>query len=74
MRGVSPSRSHRSDLLARPPCGVRTYEDSVRGWIADPVEQLEELADLLSRGLLSREEFEHHKAKVIDGGATFHGL
>ena len=65
MRGVSTSRSHRSDLLARPPCGVRTYEDSVRAWIIDPVEQLEELADLLSRGLLSREEFEHHKAKVI---------
>ena len=42
------------------------------GWIVDPVEQLAELADLLSRGLLSRDEFEHHKAKVIDAsGATF---
>ena len=31
----------------------------------DPVEQIEELADLLGRGLLSREEFDRHKAKVI---------
>jgi hypothetical protein len=58
--------SNRFDLLARPPCGVRTREDSVRAWIVDPVEQLEELADLMRRGLLSREEFERHKAKVID--------
>ncbi len=38
----------------------------MRAWIVDPVEQLEELADLLSRGLLSREEFERQVAKVID--------
>ena len=31
----------------------------------DPVEQIEELADLLHRGLVSREEFDHHKAKII---------
>ena len=55
MRGVSTFRIHRSDLLARPPCGVRTYEDGVTAWIVDPVEQLEELADLLSRGLMSRD-------------------
>ena len=67
MRGVSTSRRHRADLLARPPCGVRTYEDSLRAWIADPIEQLEELADLLRRGLLSRAEFEHHKTKVSGG-------
>jgi hypothetical protein len=66
MRGVTTSRSHRSDLLARPPCGVRSYESNVSRWIIDPVDQLRELADLLTRGLLSREEFEHHKAKVTD--------
>ena len=65
MRGVSTSRSHRPDLLSRPPCGVPGYEDSVRAWVIDPVEQLEELADLVTRGLLSPREFEHHKAKVI---------
>jgi Short C-terminal domain len=66
MRGFSASRSRRTDLLTRPPCGVRTYEDNVKAWMVDPVEQLAELADLLRRGLLSREEFERHKAKVID--------
>jgi hypothetical protein len=66
MRWVRTSRSDRSDLLTRPPCGVQAYEDRVRSWIVDPVEQLAELADLLQRGLLSREEFERHKAKVID--------
>jgi Short C-terminal domain len=66
MRGFNTSRRNRFDLLARPPCGVRTHEDSVRAWIVDPVDQLEELADLFRRGLLSGEEFERHKAKVID--------
>ena len=66
MHCVKTSRIDRSDLLSRPPCGARTYEERVRAWIVDPVEQLKELADLLSRGLLSREEFERHKAKVID--------
>ncbi len=66
MRFVSTSRTRRSDLLTRPPCGVRSYEHSVRTWIVDPVEQLEELADLFSRGLLSRDEFDRHKAKVIE--------
>jgi Short C-terminal domain len=65
MRDFSTSRRHRSDLLARPPCGVRTQDERVGAWILDPVDQLEELADLMSRGLLSREEFERHKAKVI---------
>jgi hypothetical protein len=40
-----------------------------RGWaalIVDPTEQLSVLAELLLRGLLSREEFEHEKAKVIE--------
>ena len=32
--------------------------------IVDPVQQLEELADLLSRGLLTNEEFERQKTRV----------
>lgn len=66
MQGLNASRRQRADLLARPPCGLRSYEERVKAWIVDPIEQLEELADLMSRGLLSREEFERHKAKVID--------
>ena len=43
-----------TDLLARPPCGARAYQDGARAWLVDSVEQLDELADLLHRGLLSR--------------------
>ena len=38
----------------------------MRASIVDPIEQIVELADLLSRGLVSPEEFERHKAKIID--------
>ena len=34
--------------------------------VVDPVEQLSVLADLHVRGLLSQDEFERQKAKVID--------
>jgi hypothetical protein len=65
MSDPSPSRRHRVNLLARPLCGSLTYE---RGWatlIVDRAEQLEVLADLFSRGLLSPDEYERQKAKVI---------
>ncbi len=64
MRRVGVSRSQLIDVLARPPyCG-----GSVSAWsasVVDPVEQLEELADLCDRGLMSPEEFEDQKAKVL---------
>jgi hypothetical protein len=60
------NRRHRSDLLARPPCGVRMYEDGWMALLVDPVEQLGALADLHDRGLLSPDEFERQKAKVIE--------
>jgi hypothetical protein len=66
MSDPSPSRRHRLNLLARPPCGSLTHE---RGWsalIVDSTEQLEVLADLLDRGLLSPEEYQRQKAKVIE--------
>jgi hypothetical protein len=59
-------RSQGSDLLARPPCGVRTYEDAGMAFVVDPVEQLSVLADLHLRGLLSQGEFERQKAKIIE--------
>jgi hypothetical protein len=69
---MSPSRTsrrHHTDLLVRPPSGV---PDSDVGWAAliiDPVAQLAELADLVQRGLLSLEEFERYKARVVESGA-----
>jgi hypothetical protein len=34
--------------------------------VVDPVEQIKELADLRDRGLLSPEEFERQKDKVLN--------
>jgi hypothetical protein len=59
-------RGHGPDLLCRPPSGAGPAD---RGWaelVVDPVEQLRELADLCQRGLLSPEEYEQQKAKVLD--------
>jgi hypothetical protein len=65
MKQVTGSRRHRHDLLVRPPCGA-AHDDL--GWAAglvDPVAQLRELADLRTRGLLSDEQYEAQKAKVL---------
>jgi Short C-terminal domain len=63
MQRFSGSRRHRVDLLVRPPCRARDlgWDDSV----VDSTEQLRELADLLSRGLLTQDEFERQKARVL---------
>jgi Short C-terminal domain len=66
VRRVRINRNRQTDLLARPPCGARVLG---RGWstlIVDPVEQLAELADLRRRGLLSGEEYERQKAKILE--------
>jgi hypothetical protein len=41
-------------------------ENSWSALIVDPTEQLEALADLLARGLVSPREYAHQKAKVLD--------
>jgi hypothetical protein len=66
MRRERRSRRERPNLLARPPLGVL---DDERGWsslIVDPVDQLSRLADLRARGVLSAEEFDRQKAKVLE--------
>jgi hypothetical protein len=65
MRRIGASRVHLVGVLARPP----DHGAERRGWAAmvvDPVKQLEELADLRDRGLLSPEEFERQKEKVLE--------
>jgi Short C-terminal domain len=61
---IKTSRDQIPNLLTRPP---------LLGWqvacpwphpLVDPVQQLEALADLFRRGLLSRDEFEREKQKV----------
>jgi Short C-terminal domain len=66
MRPPAESRRHHPDLLARPPCLAAMYDDGWAALIVDPTEQLKTLADLLARGLLSPEEYQQHKAKVLE--------
>jgi hypothetical protein len=65
VRRARPTRLQGVDLLTRPPTVSRTHD----GWtrlVVDPVEQLRELAELCDRGLLSDEEYERQRAKVLD--------
>lgn len=64
VRRLRSQRRRTTDLLVRPAWGGREAEGGVAALIVDPIEQLEELADLYSRGLLTREEFERQKARV----------
>jgi hypothetical protein len=64
MRRRRTHRRHEGDLLARPPVGSRELEGGAAALIVDPMEQLEELADLRRRGLLTSEEFERQKTRV----------
>jgi Short C-terminal domain len=68
MRRRRTHRRRQGDLLARPPVGSRELAGGMAALIVDPMEQLEELADLRSRGLLSSEEFERQKTRVWYGG------
>jgi len=54
-----------ADLLARPPWVEPSPPERWTPLIVDPVDQLEELAALLRRGLLSPEEFHRQKWKVL---------
>lgn len=65
MRRLCESRGDRTGLLLRPPSGVRESEQDWTALVVDPVEQVEELALLRERGLLSRAEYEQHRAKVL---------
>ena len=66
MRGQSTSRSNRPDLLDRPPATARGLGPGWASLVIDPVSQIRELADLHRRGLVSREEYEQQKCKILD--------
>jgi hypothetical protein len=58
-------RDRSTDLLTRPPAGS---QPSMADWgplMLDPIEQVTQLADLCTRGFLSRDEFEYQKNKVL---------
>jgi Short C-terminal domain len=66
MRRVGDSRSQLIGVLARPPCAASPEEP----WavvVPNPVKQIEALAELRDRGLLTPEEFARQKTKVLYG-------
>jgi hypothetical protein len=65
MEHLNSSRRERSDLLSRPPCNADGQEFGWPAVVVDPVAQLSELAALRTRGLLTEEQYESQKAKVL---------
>ncbi|RIQ18207.1 SHOCT domain-containing protein [Jiangella rhizosphaerae] len=65
MRRVAATRARGTDLLVRPPCPDLPGPIRSPGLVVDPVEQLKELDDLVTRGLLSPEEFEQQKGRIL---------
>ncbi len=66
---IHQSRSQRADvpdLLTRPPSGTREFVMDWAHLLVDPVRQLQQLAELHNRGLLSRDEFERYKLHVSE--------
>jgi hypothetical protein len=66
MQRNSSSRSNRPDLLDRPPATARALGPGWASLVIDPVSQLKELADLHRRGLVSGEEYQQQKCKILD--------
>jgi hypothetical protein len=64
-QGLATRRRFRTDLLPRPPCVAPLYEDRWAALVVDATDQLSVLSDLLAQGLLTAEEYEWQKAKVL---------
>jgi hypothetical protein len=58
-------RSENPDLLTRWPLSERTLVERSGAVVVNQVEQVRELAKLVERGLVSREEFERQRSKVF---------
>ena len=65
VRSTSTTRRLGDDLLVRPPSGVGDPDGGWTTLLVDPAAQLGELADLTSRGLLSQEEYEVLKRRIV---------
>jgi hypothetical protein len=66
MRRIGESRNDLIGLLTRSPWSGGRAEQWA-GSVGDPVQQIEALADLRDRGLLSPEEFDQQKSRVLYG-------
>jgi hypothetical protein len=66
MKNRNAPRSKRPDRLERPPATARELGPGWSLLVIDPVRQLRELADLHRRGLVSGEEYQQQKCKILD--------
>lgn len=67
MRRVAESRRDHPDVLARRPWVDRTIFSRAGTPRVSTVDQVRELVDLYDRGLLSQEEFDRQRLKVVPG-------
>ena len=67
MRRVRTVRRDRVDLLSRPPRGALDAVGHGGPPGLEPLDQLDELADLWRRGLLTRALFERQRDEVLRG-------
>jgi hypothetical protein len=66
VRRLRAQRRRTIDLLARPPYRPRGFTGGWAAALVDPVAQLEELADLRRRGMVTPEEFELQVLRLWD--------
>ena len=66
MQRIGGSRNDLIGVLTRPPWSGGRAEEWAAS-VVDPVRQIEALAELRDRGLLTPEEFDHQKTKVVFG-------
>ncbi len=60
-----PVRAQRPGLLSRPPSTFRAFDTASAALFIDPAAQISALADLLDKGLLTREEFDRAKQRAL---------
>jgi hypothetical protein len=58
-------RAQRPGLLSRPPSTFRALDTSSAALFIDPAAQIHALADLMDKGLLTREEFDRAKQRAL---------
>jgi Short C-terminal domain len=62
---TEPGRAQRPGLLSRPPAAFRALDTAGAALFIDPAAQITALAELMDKGLLSRDEFDRAKQRAL---------
>lgn len=65
MSDAEPDRAQRPGLLSRPPATFRALDTAGAALFIDPAAQINALAELMDKGLLTREEFDRAKQRAL---------